>query len=163
MALGLTVAFLIPDEYVSTAVLRTADASTLRSTIAQVLSDDSLAAIVRKDNLFSRELNRGDINDATRKMRDSIRVRKVQAGLTADAFEISVQYPGRFQARQATRDLVARFTLAPQSATEILDPASDPNGPAYPNRLTIVVLATAAGVLLGLAASRLRRPKLVAA
>ena len=149
MALGLTVAFLIPDEFISTAVLRTADASTLQSTIGQVLSDDSLAAIVRKDNLFSRELNRGDINDATRKMRDSIRVRIVQAGLAGDAFDISFQYPDRFQAQQATRDLVARFTGAPQSATEILDPASDPNGPAYPNRLTIAVLGTAAGILLG--------------
>jgi LPS O-antigen subunit length determinant protein (WzzB/FepE family) len=163
MALGLTVAFLIPDEFISTAVLRTADASALQSTIAQALSDDSLAAIIRKDNLFSRELNRGNMNDAARKMRDSIRVQKVQAGLFADAFMISFRYPDRFQAQQATRDLVARFTGAPQSTTEILDPASDPSAPAYPNRLTIVVLATVAGILLGLAASRLHRPKLAAA
>ena len=159
-ALGLTVAFLIPDEFISTAVLRIADIHTLQPTIAQVLSDDSLAAIIRKDHLFSRELNRGNMNDATRKMRDSIRVQKVRA---ADAFEISFQYPDRFQAQQATRDLVARFTGAPQSTTEILDPASDPHGPAYPNRLTIVLLATAAGILLGLAASLFHRPKLLAA
>jgi uncharacterized protein involved in exopolysaccharide biosynthesis len=163
MALGLTVAFLIPDEFISTAVLRTPDGSKLQSTIAQVLSDDALAAIIHKDNLFSRELNRGNVNDATRKMRESIRVQKVPAGLVADAFVIRFQYPDRFQAQQATRDLAARFTGAPQSTTEILDPASDPNGPAYPNRLTIVVLATAAGILLGLAASHFRRPKLVAA
>jgi LPS O-antigen subunit length determinant protein (WzzB/FepE family) len=162
MALGLAVAFLIPDEFISTAVLRTADASVLQSTIAQVLSDDSLAAIVRKDKLFSREVNGGNMNDATRKMRDSIRVRKVQAGLAADAFEISFQYPDRFQAQQATRDLVARFTGAPQSTTDILDPASDPSAPAYPNRLTIVVLATVSGILLGLAAS-LFRPNLATA
>ena len=83
----------------------------------------------------------------------------VQAGLAADAFEISFQYPDRFQAQQATRDLVARFTGAPQSATEILDPASDPNAPAYPNRLTIVVLATVAGILLG-SRHRIPHPKL---
>ena len=163
MALGLTVAFLIPDEFISTAVLRTADASALQSTIAQALSDDSLAAIIRKDNLFSRELNRGNMNDAIRRMRESIRVQKVQAGPAGSAFTISFQYPDRFQAQQVTRDLVARFTGAPQSTTEILDPASDPSAPAYPNRLTIVVLATVAGILLGLAASRLHRPKLAAA
>jgi LPS O-antigen subunit length determinant protein (WzzB/FepE family) len=163
MALGLTVAYLIPDEFISTAVLRTADTTALQSTIAQVLSDDSLAAIIRKDNLFSRELNRGNINGATRRMRQSIRVQKVQAGLVADAFVISFQYTDRFQTQQATRDLVTRFTGVPQSTTEILDPASDPAAPAYPNRLTIVVLATVAGILLGLAATRFRRPKLVAA
>jgi LPS O-antigen subunit length determinant protein (WzzB/FepE family) len=162
MALGLTVAYLIPDEFVSTAVLRTADTTALQFTTAQVLSDDSLAAIIRKDNLFSPELKRGNMNDATRRMRESINVRKVQAGLVADAFVISFRYPDRFQAQQATRDLVTRFTGAPQSATEILDPASDPAAPAYPNRLTIVVLATLAGILLGLAATRIRRPKLVA-
>jgi uncharacterized protein involved in exopolysaccharide biosynthesis len=163
MVLGLTVAFLIPDEFISTAVLRTADTNTLQSTIAQVLSDDSLVAIIRKDNLFSRGLTRGNRNDATRKMRESIRVQKLPGGPVDGAFVVSFQYPDRFQAQQATRDLVARFTGAPHSTAEILDPASDPNGPAYPNRLTIVLLATAAGILLGLAASHFRQPKLVAA
>jgi uncharacterized protein involved in exopolysaccharide biosynthesis len=163
MALGLTVAFLIPDEFISTAVLRTADASTMQSTIAQALSDDALAAIIRKDNLFSRELSRGNMNDATRKMRASIRVRRVQAGLAGDAFEIRFQYPDRYQAGEATRDLVACFTGAPQSPTEILDPASDPSLPAFPNRALIALLGTIAGILLGLAASHFRQPKLTAA
>ena len=103
------------------------------------------------------------MNDAARKMRDSIRVQKVQAGLFADAFMISFRYPDRFQAQQATRDLVARFTGAPQSTTEILDPASDPSAPAFPNRALIALLGTIAGILLGLAASRFRRPKIAAA
>ncbi len=158
MAVGLTVAFLIPDEYVSTAVLRSADARTLQSTITQVLSDDSLAAIIRKDNLFLRELNRGSMNDVVRKMRESIRVQRVPAGLVGDAFQISFQYPDRFRAQQATLDLVARFTGAPQSTTEILDPASDPGAPVFPNRAVIALF----GTIAGLAASLFRRPKLVA-
>jgi hypothetical protein len=79
IALGLTVAFLIPDEFVSTAVLRTTDIGKLQSTVAEVLSDDSLAAIVRQDDLFSRELSNGNMNDVTRKMRNRVHPRAASA------------------------------------------------------------------------------------
>jgi uncharacterized protein involved in exopolysaccharide biosynthesis len=167
MALGLTVAFLIPSEYVSTAVLRSADGDTLRSTVERVLSDDSLAAIIRQEGVFSRELSRGSMNDVTRKLRnESIRVQVVQLQPSAKwaAFTISFQYSDRMVAQTVTRDLVTRFmTGAPLSTTEVLDPASLPQAPIFPNRLLIAVLGTVAGILLGLAASRFRRPKLAMA
>jgi len=166
MALGLTIAFLIPDEFVSTGVLRTADGGKLQSTIAQVLSDDSLAAIVRQDHLFSRELGRSSMNDVVRKMRNErIRVQTVQLqqSTMGSAFVISFRYPDRWQAQRVTRDLMARFMGAAQPATEVLDPASDPQAPSYPNRTMIALFGTVAGILLGLAASRLRRPKLATA
>jgi uncharacterized protein involved in exopolysaccharide biosynthesis len=166
MALGVTVAFLVPDQFISTAVLRTADAGKLQTTIAQVLSDDSLSGIVRQENLFSREVSSGRMNDAVRKMREHIRVQLVHVALGAGegtaAFTISFQYSDRFAAQRVTRDLVTRF-MGPQSGTEVLDPASDPQLPSSPNRLVIAELGTVAGILLGLAASRFRRPKLATA
>ena len=156
MALGLTVAFLIPDEYVSTAVAQSVDPDTALSTVGQVLSEDSLATIIRQEGLFTSELARGGMSQATRKMRESITVQTVQAGPAA-AFTISFRYPDRWKAQQVTRDLAVRFTGAPPHATEILDPPSLPQGPIFPNRRLIVLLGTVSGILLGLAASHLRK------
>jgi hypothetical protein len=163
MALGVTVAFLIPDQFISTAVLRTADGSKLQDTITQVLSDDSLAAIVRQDHLFSRELSRSSMNDVTRKMRDEIRVQPVHvAWSNRTAFIVSFRYSDRYVAQLVTRELVTRF-MSPHSPTEVLDPASYPQAPSSPNRLVIAGLGTVGGILLGLAASRFRRPQLATA
>ena len=163
IALGLAVAFLIPNEYVSTAVLRTADGGKLQSTVTQVLSDDSLAEIVRDDHLYSRELSRSSMHDVVQKMRNEhIRVQGVEGA----ALTISFTYPDRVLAQTVTRDLVARIittTDAPPSATEVLDSASLPQEPIYPNRLNIAALGTVVGILLGLTASRFHRPKLATA
>lgn len=165
MGLGLTVAFLIPDEFLSTAVLRSTDIGKLQFILAEVLSDDSLAAIVRQNDLFSRKLSNGDMSDVTRKMRDEfISVQQVQAGPDDEAIAISFRYPDRYKAQAVTRDLVNRFFVtSTQHTTEVLDPANLPAAPIYPNRLTIVLVATVAGILLGLGASRFRRPKLATA
>jgi capsular polysaccharide biosynthesis protein len=161
MAIGLAIAFLIPNEYVSTAVVRTADGSKLPSTIAQVLSEDSLAAIVREDHLYSRELSRSSMHDVVQKMRDEhIRVQGVEGA----ALTISFTYHDRLGAQAVTRDLVNRFFVtSSQHSTEVLDPANLPAAPIYPNRLSIVLVATVAGILLGLAASRFGRRKLATA
>jgi LPS O-antigen subunit length determinant protein (WzzB/FepE family) len=162
MALGVTIAWLIPNEFVSTAVLRTADGSKLQSAVAQALSEESLAAIIREEGIFSRELRRNSMNDVARKMRhDFIRVQVVQAEPAA-AVTISFRYWDRLQAQQVTRDLVWRL-VGPQTGNEVVDPPNLPATPVYPNRLNIAVLGTVAGILLGLTASRFRRPKLATA
>jgi len=53
MAVGVGFAFLIPDEFISTAVLRTADPAAMQSTITRVLSEDSVAAMIRRQRLFA--------------------------------------------------------------------------------------------------------------
>jgi LPS O-antigen subunit length determinant protein (WzzB/FepE family) len=169
MALGLAVAFLIPNEYVSTAVLRTADGSRLPSTMAEVMSEDSLAAIIRRDHLYSRDLSRSSMHDVVRKMRDEyIRLQTVQVRprFKGAAFTISFRYSDRVVAQTVTRDLVTRFitiTGAPLSATDVIDSASLPQEPIYPNRLSMAVLGTVAGILLGLGVSLFRLAKLATA
>jgi hypothetical protein len=165
MLVGLIVAYLIPNEFVSMAVLRTNPENTLLTTIHYVLSDDSLAAIARRNGLFARELDRGDIQTVTRKMREAIRVENVhRSGASVrGAFILSFTYPDREKAYHAVRDLVGLFTGVPQSPTEVLDPASYPQGPFFPNRPVIALLGTLAGIFLGVAASHLRKPTPAAA
>jgi hypothetical protein len=160
MTFGLTIAYLLPDEFVSIAVLRTGDRNTLRTSIENVLSDDSLAAIARQNGLFPRELSSGSRNDVARRMRESISVAtNLPQRLTGakGAFIVSFTYPDRWKAQHATRDLVARFTGVPQSPTEVLDPASLPQSPGFPNRPAIAMLGTIVGIVLGVAASHLRK------
>jgi hypothetical protein len=160
MTFGLTIAYLLPDEYVSIAVLRSADKNTLGTTIELVLSDDSLAAIARRNGLFPRELRDGSRNDVARRMREAISVAtNLPHRVTGakGAFLISFTYTDRWKAQNATRDLVARFTGVPQSPTEVLDPASLQQSPGFPNRSAIVLLGTFVGIVLGVAASHFRR------
>src|ERR1035438_5384068 len=77
-------------------------------------------------------------------------------------FTISFRYPDRAKAQGVTRELVARLITAmgaPPSDTAVLDSASLPETPSYPNRLSIATLGTVAGILLGLGASRFRLAK----
>jgi hypothetical protein len=165
MALGIMIAFLIPDEFVSTAVLRSANGVQSRSAVERLLSDDYLAAIVRRHDLFPREVRSGGMSGATRKMRESIRVQTVLPQRLSgpnDAFVISFQYPDRWKAQQVTRDLVAGLMGVAQPPTEVLDPANLPQAPIFPNRPVIAMFGTVTGILLGLAASKFRRPSLAA-
>ena len=106
------------------------------------------------------------MNDATRKMRERDPRANVPSLLDRGEGRLPLpsasSTPIASKAQQVTRDLVARF-LSPQSATEMLDPASLPALPSSPNRRVIAVLGTVVGILLGLAASRFRRPKLATA
>ncbi|MEO8367706.1 MAG: hypothetical protein ABI806_00710 [Candidatus Solibacter sp.] len=162
MALGVGVAFLIPNEFISTAVLRTADAREMQSAVTRVLSDDSVAAMIHRQRLFTKEVSSDGIEAVTRKVRNQrirVQVAAVNGGMTA--YVVSFQYPDRFTAQRVTKDLVGQFVG--QAKTEVLDPASEPQTPSWPNRLTIPLMGVIAGALLGLAAGYLRREKLVTA
>ena len=161
MAVGLAIAFLIPNEYVSTALVRAVDGSRLRSTLAQVLSDDSLAAIVREEHLYSRELSRSTMRDVLHKMKnEDIRLQplQVQPWSNGAAFTISFRCSDHVMAQTVMRDLLARLITisgGPLSNTEVVDSPSLPETPSYPNRPGMAAVGTIGGILLGLGASRL--------
>jgi hypothetical protein len=159
MTLGLIVAYLIPDEFVSIAVLHSDREDTFRTTIEQVLSDESLAVIAHRHGLFPRELIHGSMKDVARKVRESVRIENVprMANGSRGVFVISFTYSDRLKAQHAARDLASGFLGIPQSPTEVLDPPSLPQGPFFPNRTVIAVMGTIAGIVLGVAASHLRK------
>ncbi len=160
-AIGITIALLVPYEYISTAVLRTNDSDKLALVERTAFSKDALAALIQKNRLYPGER----FDQAVEKMRKTairVQVAQVKGGDGTDlAFIVSFRYPDRYKAQQVTRDLVAQITGA--MPAEVLDPPSDPQSPSSPNRPQIVAFAIFAGILLGLAASRFRRPPVIAA
>jgi hypothetical protein len=104
-------------------------------------------------------LNRGSMTEAASKMRESISVQKFppHANGLRGAFVVSFTYPDRAKAHHVTRDLVAGFTGVPQSPAEVLDPPSLPQRPFFPNRKVIALIGTIAGIVLGVAATHLRK------
>lgn len=152
MALGLAVAMMIPDEFISTAVLRAASGADVSRAIQRVLSAESLEAIVKKEGLY-----RGTSPaEAAGKMRNqAVRVQTVGNG--GGAFTVSFMYGDRETAQRVTLELVKAFTAA-IPVVEVLDPPSQPALPSYPNRLAMGITGLFAGVVLGLVSTRFRKP-----
>ena len=157
MVLGTTIAMLVPDEYISTAVLRAADGNKMQEALQAAFSDASLNDVIERNHLYSSELRPGAMGQTIGKMRKTaIRVQTVTPPDTrTPAFALSFQYTDRYKAQAATRDLVAR--IVGEMPAEVLDPPSMPEAPSSPNRLQIAIFGVVAGGLLGMAASRFRR------
>ena len=163
MALGITIAILTPDQFVSTAVLRTTEGDKLPAALQAAFTNASLEDVITKYTLYPAERNA----KAVGRMRSAIRVQEVKStelggtDKAALAFTVSFVYPDRYKAQAVTRDLISR--ISGNLPAEVLDPASVPQAPSSPNRLQMVAFGLFAGTLLGLAASRFRRTPLATA
>jgi uncharacterized protein (TIGR03435 family) len=159
MAAGATLAFLIPDQFISASVLRLADDSKLQPALERVTGDPVLNAIARKYGLYPHEAN------PAAHMRGDLRIQRIRAvqGPARTAFTVSFRSSDRFKAQAVTRDLTANLMQETGAEMEVLDPASDPIAPSSPNRLQIIVLGVLAGLLLGLTYTRFRRPPVAVA
>jgi hypothetical protein len=159
--LGIGIAIVIPDVFMSTAVIRTTAPVNLES----VLSDEALGEIIRSHGLYAQEMASRPLAEVARRMRkDDVQVRRVDVPSPfpspVRAYVISFRDHDRARAQSVTRALVASWLkpgVATQATTEVLDPPSGPVAPIYPNRLTIALAGTLAGLLLGLTLSRIRR------
>jgi hypothetical protein len=161
MAIGVAIAYAIPNQYISTAVLRSADRSSLQPTIARVLSDDSVAALIRRHGLFASDVSRDGIAAVARKVRaERIQARTVNLPM-GEIYVVSFRYPDRAAAQSVTQDLVAQFIGQPN--TEVINAASKPVLPSSPNRLTIALLGVLLGTVLGVASGYFRPEKLATA
>ncbi len=167
--IGMTFAALTPDEFISTAVLRSADADQTALAVRTALSREALADLIHRDRLYPRDVAAGRMEQALDKMRNTaLRVESIQTGVPRaanipGAFTISFQYPDPYLAQRVTSDLVAQITGVRTLPVEVLDPPSLPRVPSSPNRPQIAAFGISAGALLGLAASRLHRPVSTAA
>jgi len=168
MILGVTVAVLVPNQYISTAVLRAPDKSAAPEAIERALAPQALANIVRKYGLYQRDVAHGSVESAAEKMQKDIRVQAIQpvnrVGL-AGAFTISFHCADGAIAQHVTGDLVTEIMkqYGGGNAVEVLDPASFPRVPSSPNRVTIIAFGMLCGLLLGLVSTCFRRPAPAAA
>jgi hypothetical protein len=158
MVLGITIALLVPDEYVSTAVLRTTGGDVMLPALQSTFSEDSLDQVILKYGLYPSERRSTPMPKVVEKMRAAIRAQNLPQ---QSALLVSFMYPDRYLAQAVTRELVARLTGT--LPAEVLDPASMPQKPNSPNRSLMAAVGLFAGTLLGLAASRFKGAPLATA
>jgi uncharacterized protein involved in exopolysaccharide biosynthesis len=138
----------------------------------KVLSRAALLNVIRTSNLYPEERNSMPFEDVLVKMKRDIRISAapvIVQGRAVPAFELTFQHPDRAVAQKVVNTLVSGFIdenvrgrasgEASQMTLEVLDPASRPADPIFPNRLTIALAGLGAGTLLGGIVALLRRRK----
>lgn len=132
LVIAVVVAFLWPDTYVSTAVIRVvppqvpeklvptnvnvAMSNRVNSMAQTILSRSTLRSIIETYGLYPRERDRLPMEDVVGIMRQSIEIGPVRTigsdprrGGDLSAFQISFRYENRHLAQKVTQDLVSRF------------------------------------------------------
>src|SRR4051794_39748164 len=133
LVVSVVVAFLWPDTYVSSAIMRITPqqiAPNLLPTVLnmqlqqrlsamqqEILSRNSLAELIQRPSLdlYRKERQRYPLEDIIQDMRNrAIRIQAVEVsaggqGRVASAFTISFSYPDRFKAQAVVRELVTKF------------------------------------------------------
>lgn len=129
--LAVVIAYLWPDTYQSTAVIRVIPPQVPASLVAPnltmtmqaritsltetILSRATLTNIISTLGLYKKQLNTHPMDDVVEQMRTKdIRISPVQTGVVTGqdrvtAFQISFLYNNRFQAQKVTNELVSRF------------------------------------------------------
>ena len=130
---AVVVAFLWPDTYVSTAVMRITPPQIserlmptvlnmqmqqrLASMQQEILSRNSLAELIQRPSLdlYRKERQRYPMEDIIQDMRNKyVKIQAVEIaggqGRVSSAFTISFAYPDRFKAQAVVRELVTKFT-----------------------------------------------------
>jgi uncharacterized protein involved in exopolysaccharide biosynthesis len=157
--------FLIPDRYVSNAVVRVTPTESVNDLIGRALSQEVLLGIIQEPelDLYHRERARRPIASVVESMRHDVQILLVRGSHgNGELLQIRFSYGDRHQAQAAVRSLLTALreaqTMEPSNsqaparpAFEILDPPSLPNQPVFPNRLMIALLGLGAGLPLGAA------------
>jgi uncharacterized protein involved in exopolysaccharide biosynthesis len=169
---GGAISFVMPQRYVSTAMMRVtprtvggeptwqteAEAShRLQDMQTEIFSRASLAEIIQRPGieLYQHERFIYPMEDLIEDMRSrDLHIEPVQPR----AFRISFEYPDRGKAQAVVRALTARFSefntaKAGNELIEVLNPANLPEKPSQPNRLAVMAIGLTVGLALGLCLS----------
>jgi polysaccharide chain length determinant protein (PEP-CTERM system associated) len=134
LVIAVVVAFLWPDTFISTAVMRitpqqiserlvpsnisTQMAERLLAMEQQIESRTQLQELIQRPslNLYPKERQRKPMEDVIEEMRKAIKITILESGAGqaqqkfASAFEISFSYSDRYKAQAVVRELVSKFT-----------------------------------------------------
>jgi hypothetical protein len=139
MLLAGVASYLVHDHFVSSAVLvyRAADEPLVHQAVQKVTSGANFHELVQRFGLYPNEPG------ADRRLSEHLHVQELQK---LRAITIGFEYPDQRVAHQVTQRVVAQF-IEQNWNFEILDPASFPQSPVFPNRAA----ATGTGLFVGLA------------
>ncbi|MCU1263121.1 MAG: lipopolysaccharide biosynthesis [Bryobacterales bacterium] len=150
--------FALPDRYLATGVFGMPEAADRAESVRRVagiqqkvLSRRSLAEVIQKQDLYSKERNTTPLEDVIEQMRRDLHMNL----LRSNSFNVSFIYPDRFKAENTVNDLMAR--MKSEGALNILTPPALPQKPAAPNRLRIACFGLGLGFLTGVAVAIVMR------
>ena len=133
LVIAVVVAFLWPDTFVSTAVMRITPQQVPQSLVPsnistqiserltamqqEILSRTSLQELIQRPalNLYPRERQRKPMEDVIEQMRKAIKITLMESAGSqpqqrfASAFQINFSYPDKYKAQAVVRDLVTKF------------------------------------------------------
>ena len=159
---GLGVSFLLPQMYVSTALINAINAPEgvlPTATVERALSRGSLTDVINAQTLYPRDMFKSPMEDIVDTMRRHIRVTPVLAG---SKFEVSFAYEDRVKARAATAMLVSKIMTShlnsrDGSTLELKEAPTLPHRSVNPYVAKGIICGLAAGCLLGSVIVGLRR------
>ena len=155
---------LVPNRYVSTAVLTITDQDSARSVVQAVVDDAYLRSLIDSLNLYPGKRNKEPVDQVVAEMRNrDIRVSAIGNRRSSEAIAISYMSDASPHTAQAvTNELVRRAiemnaALRTQSIATVIDPADLPQTPVAPNRAVCTLIGLFGGLLLGIAWAIMRR------
>jgi capsular polysaccharide biosynthesis protein len=150
--------FLIPKEYVSTAVLRMTDLRDLAKLQERALSRTSLAQIIQSPGLelYPEERKTQPLEDVIATMRARhIQIQLMRNGENAEAITIAFRYPDREKARKVVGMLIGKLAEGAESKQgyqnlEVVNPPSLPLFAEKGKRPEMLLGGLLAGFVIGL-------------
>jgi len=152
----------------------------IKSLIYSALSRNSLADVIQKQGLYPRERARKPMEDVIERMRRDVSFERIG---DSNAFHVSFNYSDAEQARRTEQEVINRLMAANVTMRrassrpgpdltgadrlpdrgynmEVLDPASLPKRPSWPNRPLIATTGLVGGLLLGVVTAVVARTRL---
>jgi uncharacterized protein involved in exopolysaccharide biosynthesis len=140
----------IPNEYVSTAIVKIGDAgeAQLVGTLVRVESRANLTRLINEEDIYKNERAHMPMQDVIEQMKKDIMVTPVKS-MTGELGVIGISFASADagRAQRITQRLTSQ--VLDVSAGTMLDPASLPVHPRSPKRPVIIVAGLVAGVLAG--------------
>lgn len=146
----------IPDRFVSEAVVRyertRGNDAALKAALMRAFGRQVLEDVIRRKDLYGRELNRKPMEDVIEQMKRAIRVRWSGPA----TIDIAFAYDDRYKAQRALVDIL---NLVRQELPAVaIEGGASLTSAVWPNRVVIAEFGFGAGVLVGVLLGLFRRP-----
>ena len=149
------VAWRTPNWYISESVGQATSSNGIIAAEPQVLSRTALSLLIADLDLYPAERVNSTMEDVIAHLKRNLLV-LISTGRGNTAFKVRFTDTDPVKAQKVTAAIMAGFAKQ-LPGTNVIDPASLPTRPGYPNREVIVAIGLAGGLALGLSGVLIRR------